>query len=83
MQFFSAHLHVSVRGCLDQVIYILLVIFVGIYRIVLAPHFMAGGCRFSLTCSAFALRALKKWGGVKGGWLTLRRLLCCHPFGKR
>jgi putative membrane protein insertion efficiency factor len=39
-------------------------------------------CRFTPTCSAYALEAIKKYGAAKGGWLTLRRLLRCHPFYK-
>ena len=37
-------------------------------------------CRFLPTCSAYALEALEKHGAGRGSWLTLRRLLRCHPF---
>lgn len=39
-------------------------------------------CRFTPTCSAYAIEAIQKYGALKGGWLTLRRLLRCHPFHK-
>lgn len=39
-------------------------------------------CIFVPTCSQYALQALEKYGAVKGGWLTLRRLLRCNPFHK-
>jgi putative membrane protein insertion efficiency factor len=39
-------------------------------------------CRFIPTCSQYALEAIEKYGALKGGWLTLRRLLRCHPFYK-
>ena len=39
-------------------------------------------CRFVPTCSQYALEAIEKYGACKGGWLTLRRLLRCHPFYK-
>ena len=39
-------------------------------------------CRFTPTCSAYALEAIEKYGAVKGGWLTLKRLLRCQPFYK-
>ena len=39
-------------------------------------------CRFTPTCSAYALEAIEKYGALKGGYLTLRRLLRCHPFYK-
>ena len=37
-------------------------------------------CRFSPTCSQYALEAIEKYGAVKGSWLALKRLLRCHPF---
>lgn len=39
-------------------------------------------CRFTPTCSAYALEALQKYGARKGFWLALRRFLKCHPFHK-
>lgn len=38
-------------------------------------------CRFTPTCSQYALEALRKYGPFKGGWLALRRILRCHPGG--
>ena len=42
-------------------------------------------CRFRPTCSQYALQAIEKYGALKGGWLALKRIGCCHPFykGKR
>ena len=37
--------------------------------------------RFTPTCSQYALEALRKYGPLKGGWLALRRLARCHPWG--
>ena len=39
-------------------------------------------CRFSPTCSQYALEAITKYGALKGGWLALKRLLRCNPFSK-
>ena len=39
-------------------------------------------CRFSPTCSQYALEAVEKYGAARGGWLALRRFLRCHPFYK-
>ena len=39
------------------------------------PH-----CRFYPTCSAYAYEAIKKYGALKGGFLTVKRILKCHPF---
>ncbi|CAI8742322.1 MULTISPECIES: membrane protein insertion efficiency factor YidD [Bacillus] len=37
-------------------------------------------CRFYPTCSHYGLEAFQKHGAFKGFWLTLKRLLKCHPF---
>ena len=51
------------------------------YRKSISPY-TPPSCRFRPTCSAYALEAIQKYGALKGGWLTLRRLLRCHPFYK-
>lgn len=38
-------------------------------------------CRFTPTCSQYAVEALQKYGPVKGLWLAVRRILRCHPWG--
>ena len=38
-------------------------------------------CRFTPTCSQYAIEAIQKHGALKGLWLALRRLLRCHPWG--
>lgn len=38
-------------------------------------------CRFTPTCSQYAVEALRKHGPVKGLWLAVRRILRCHPWG--
>lgn len=50
------------------------------YRALLAPH-LAGACRHSPTCSAYALDAIAKHGAWRGSLLTLKRLWRCHPLG--
>ena len=39
-------------------------------------------CRFTPTCSAYALEAVEKYGALKGGFLALKRFLRCNPFNK-
>ena len=51
------------------------------YQRYVSPCFPAR-CRFTPTCSAYAFKAIEKYGALKGGYLALRRFLRCHPFYK-
>ncbi|NNE78949.1 MAG: membrane protein insertion efficiency factor YidD [Silicimonas sp.] len=50
------------------------------YRLVFSP-WVGMNCRYDPTCSAYALEALEKHGGLKGSWLAARRIARCHPWG--
>lgn len=50
------------------------------YQVLLSP-FAGGACRFTPSCSAYALEALERHGARRGTWLALRRLARCHPWG--
>ncbi|MBQ5357985.1 MAG: membrane protein insertion efficiency factor YidD [Alistipes sp.] len=56
------------------------IVLVRFYQLCISPLTPAA-CRFTPTCSQYALEALKKYGPIKGGWLALRRILRCHPWG--
>jgi len=58
-----------------------LIAIVRFYRRRISPLF-APNCRYIPTCSAYALEALEKYGAAKGGLLSIRRILRCHPFHK-
>lgn len=49
------------------------------YRLLLSP-WLGSDCRFTPTCSAYALRALLRHGAVGGSYLTAARLVRCHPW---
>ncbi len=49
------------------------------YRLFLSP-WLGSNCRFEPTCSAYALQALARHGAAGGSYLTLRRLVRCHPW---
>lgn len=57
-----------------------LIVLVRFYQYCISP-LKPPCCRFTPTCSAYALQALRKYGPIKGGWLSLRRILRCHPWG--
>lgn len=50
------------------------------YRYCISP-LTPSTCRFTPTCSEYAVIAIKKHGPIKGLWLTLKRLSRCHPWG--
>ncbi|MDR2362392.1 MAG: membrane protein insertion efficiency factor YidD [Prevotellaceae bacterium] len=50
------------------------------YQLCLSP-LKPPTCRFTPNCSQYALEALRKHGLIKGLWLSLRRILRCHPWG--
>lgn len=50
------------------------------YRLLFSP-WVGHGCRFHPTCSAYALEALAKHGGIRGSWLAVRRIARCNPWG--
>ena len=49
------------------------------YQAAIRP-FLPPTCRFYPSCSNYSLEAVGKYGAVKGTWLTIKRLLKCHPF---
>lgn len=57
-----------------------LIALVRLYQVTLG-HLIGGQCRFAPTCSHYSIEALARHGAIKGGWLTLRRLVRCHPWG--
>lgn len=56
---------------------------IGLIRLyqVAISSWLPPACRFTPTCSAYGLEAVERCGGMRGGWLTLRRLVRCHPWG--
>jgi hypothetical protein len=50
------------------------------YQLAISPYFPAR-CRYQPTCSAYAIESLGKHGALKGGWLALKRIGRCHPWG--
>lgn len=51
-----------------------------IYQYFISP-LMGAACRYTPSCSQYGAEAIKKYGAFKGGWLTLKRLARCNPWG--
>ena len=49
------------------------------YRYGISPLFPPS-CRYVPTCSEYAVEAIARYGALRGGWLSLSRILRCHPF---
>ncbi len=67
------------NGC-KRLCALLLLALVHFYRYCISP-LTPPSCRFTPTCSQYAVEALRKYGPIKGLWLTVRRLSRCHPWG--
>lgn len=51
------------------------------YQLFLSPM-LGASCRYSPTCSQYAVEAIGKYGPFKGGWLAIKRIARCHPWGR-
>ncbi|MES2836157.1 MAG: membrane protein insertion efficiency factor YidD [Bacteroidota bacterium] len=65
---------------MNQVLSFPLIILIKVYQLLISPY-LPNACRYNPTCSQYGLEALKKYGPIKGGWLTLKRILSCNPWG--
>lgn len=50
------------------------------YQYLISPLFPST-CRYEPTCSHYSIEALQKHGLFKGGWLSIKRIFSCHPWG--
>ncbi len=55
------------------------ILLVRLYQIILSPLFPQS-CRFTPTCSEYAIEAIERLGILKGGWMGIVRIFRCHPF---
>jgi putative membrane protein insertion efficiency factor len=52
---------------------------VRLYQVALSP-LLPASCRYTPSCSVYAIEALERYGAARGSWLALRRIGRCHPF---
>jgi len=57
------------------------IIIIKFYQLAISPFFPSS-CRYTPTCSHYSAEALKKYGLFKGGWLGIKRISRCHPWGR-
>ncbi|MFB1013608.1 MAG: membrane protein insertion efficiency factor YidD [Bacteroidia bacterium] len=67
---------------LSSLLALLLMLPIRIYQKVISP-FLPAACRYTPTCSAYAMQALQKYGPFKGFYLAVRRILSCHPWSSK
>jgi len=56
------------------------ILLIRIYQYTLSP-FIGRSCRYTPTCSTYSVDAIKKHGPFKGGWLAIKRISSCNPWG--
>lgn len=57
----------------------IVLLFIKAYRLILSP-FLGQHCRYTPTCSEYALESVERYGAVYGSWLAVKRLSRCHPW---
>jgi putative membrane protein insertion efficiency factor len=65
---------------LNKILSALFLFLIRLYQWFISP-LLGSSCRFTPTCSQYGIEAIKKHGPFKGGWLTLKRIGRCHPWG--
>lgn len=70
----------SSKISLKKILVFPFIMIIRFYQVVISPLTPAS-CRYTPTCSHYALEALKKHGLFKGGRLTVKRIFSCHPWG--
>ena len=58
-----------------------LIKFIKSYKFLISP-LLGNSCRYLPTCSEYSIEALKTFGFLKGSYLSLKRILSCHPWGR-
>ncbi|HMK03594.1 MAG TPA: membrane protein insertion efficiency factor YidD [Ferruginibacter sp.] len=56
------------------------IMLIKLYQWIISP-WLGSKCRYTPSCSHYGIEALKKYGPVKGIWLTVKRISRCHPWG--
>ena len=65
---------------LKQIFSFPFIVLIKFYQYFISP-ILGPKCRYTPTCSNYSLEAFKKYGPIKGFWLTVKRISRCHPWG--
>ncbi|MFH1005840.1 MAG: membrane protein insertion efficiency factor YidD [Bacteroidota bacterium] len=65
---------------MNKLLSIILIGVIRSYKMTLSL-FIGQSCRYQPTCSQYGMDAIKKYGALKGSWLTIKRICSCHPWG--
>jgi putative membrane protein insertion efficiency factor len=65
---------------LKQILSLPFIGLIKVYQLVISP-LLGPSCRYTPTCSQYGLEAFKKYGPLKGLWLTVKRIARCNPWG--
>ena len=68
------------RSVVRRLLALPFILLIKFYQLCISP-LKPPTCRFTPTCSQYALEAFRKDGPLKGFWLSLKRILRCHPWG--
>lgn len=63
-----------------RIVAFVFIVLIRAYQFALRP-LLVGGCRFVPSCSEYSAEAISRYGPWRGGWMGLRRVLRCHPWG--
>lgn len=70
----------KIKAAIKKILSFPFIALVRFYQICISP-LKPATCRFTPTCSAYAIEALRKYGPIKGIWLAAKRIIRCHPWG--
>ncbi|TXI81927.1 MAG: membrane protein insertion efficiency factor YidD [Crocinitomicaceae bacterium] len=64
----------------SQLLSLPFILLIRAYQLIISP-WLGPKCRFTPTCSDYGMQAFRKYGPLKGLWLTIKRVSKCHPWG--
>jgi len=67
-------------GTLKKILAFPVILLIRFYQVAISP-FTPATCRYQPTCSSYSITAIQKHGIINGGWLAIKRISSCHPWG--